>query len=130
MSAHYLLEWQFSPADSFEARRTVSAPKWKAVIESGRIELRIEASDYPADHSLRHSLQHELDCRFKALQVLNHRKYTLTGPRAVFVDADGRKHYRTFADCGGFAAVGASVDLIARDPDGNVVRNTKQERIS
>jgi len=130
MDAHYLLEWPFSPPDFFEARREVSTPTWKAVFGIGRVELRIEAKDYPADHSLRDRLHHDVDSHFKALQVLTHKQYELSEPNVVRVDADGRKHRTVFAGCASFGIVAHAPDVVMTDAAGNVIRDTRQERIN
>lgn len=130
MYDYHLLEWTYTPPDFFEEPLEVAAAACTIKIADGRIEARIKPDEYPADHSLRDALQKRLQAVFQGTQVLSHRSFSLTQSNLTSVEADGRTHRRMFAECGSYLVIGESADVVVCDSAGNVIRDTKAERLA
>jgi hypothetical protein len=128
---HFLLEWTYSPPDFLEAPVVSTGPGYHLRVEGGCATARIEPSAYPEDHSLRNELHHTLNARFLGAQVLSHRGFTLTNASVTRVHPDGREDAWAFVE--GITmriTVAGRLDAVLRDGDGNIIRDTKAERIT
>jgi hypothetical protein len=129
MGEIYVLEWTFTPADYFEVELDLACEHGSFRVTSGKVELRLAPEKYPSDHSLRMQLHGELDARFLAAQVLAHQSYTLSKPNVSRLHPDGRKDVWAFAEGATLKISCGSADFVVRDSAGNIVRDTKRERI-
>jgi hypothetical protein len=129
MADAFLLEWTFTPPDYFEERVEIARPDCSIVIDSGRAEARVPPEHYPDDHSFRNYLHEELNARFLAAQVLCHKPYTLSKPTLHRVHPDGRIDAWVFTEPATMTFTGGITDFITRDSAGNVVSDTRRERI-
>lgn len=129
MGEFYVVEWTFSPSDYFEEELDLPCEHGDMHIIPGKAELRIPAERYPPDHSLRAHLQGELEARFLAAQVLAHRPYALSKSNVSMVYPDGRRNAWAFPDGATVSISCGNADFILRDRAGNIVRDTKRERI-
>lgn len=129
MPAVFLLEWTFTPANLFEERVEFSFDVGVFVIDAGKVEARIPEEAYPPDHSLRAELHEQLNTRFLAAQVLSHKAFTLSKPTVMKVHADGRRDAWLFAESATLTISGGTVDFVVKDAAGNLIRDTKRERI-
>lgn len=125
----YLLEWTFSPADYFKEAVEFSCDLCTIRVDNGKAEVRILPAKYPADHSARYLLHAELDARFMGAQVLSHKPYSLSKPSVTRLHADGRRDTWAFPEAGTVTISVADVDFILTGEDGQVIRDTKRERI-
>jgi hypothetical protein len=127
---HFLLEWTYSPSDFLEAPVIITGPGYELEVEGGCAAARIEPSAYPEDESLRNELQSQLNARFQGAQVLSHRPFKLSNASLMRVYPDGRKD-AWLSVVGAVVTIDTalSVDMICRDAAGNIVRDTKAERI-
>lgn len=129
MPAVFLLEWTFTPPDLFEERVEFPFALGVFVVDAGKVEARIPEEAYPQDHSLRAELHEQLNARFLAAQVLSHNPFTLSKPGVARVHADGRRDAWLFAEPATLTFTGGTADFVVKDAAGNVVRDTKKERI-
>ncbi len=129
MTAVYILEWTFTPTDYFEEPVDFPCDYGSIHVASGKAEVRVPADLYPPDHCLRNQLHMELDAIFLAAQVLSHKPYDLSKPGLSKLHPDGRKNSWVFPESCTMAINGGCADFVYKDAAGNVVRNTKEERI-
>jgi hypothetical protein len=130
MSEVYLLEWTFTPADYFEEPVDFACELCSIHVENGKAEACVPPVQYPADHSARNQLHAELDARFMGAQVLSHNPYTLSKPNLSRLHPDGRKDAWVFPDTATLVISGSTVDFVHRGANGNVIRDSKRERIN
>jgi len=124
-----VLEWQFSPPDYFEESITISRKDYVMVIDSGHVKATIASAVYDADPSMRTSLHEALNDRMHGVQLLNHRPFELSKPTVIRLHPDGRRDIsieltgvQATASCG-------VVDVQVSDKDGNVLSDSKRDRI-
>jgi hypothetical protein len=130
MTEVYLLEWTFTPADYFEEPVDFTCELCSIHVENGKAKARVSSARYPADHSARNQLHAELDARFMGAQVLSHNPYTLSKPNLSRLHPDGRKDAWVFPDAATLVISGSTVDFVHRGANGNVIRDSKRERIN
>ena len=129
MDEIWVLKWTFSPEDYFEEDVNFPSKYGEYQVTNGKVELHIPSEKYPSDHSLRMQIHAELDARFLAAQVLAHRQYSLDKPDIVRLHPDGRRDVFGFPEGGVFKVTVAAIDVVYTDGQGNVIRDTKRERI-
>lgn len=129
MNEVYLLEWTFTPSDYFEEAVDFPCRHGSFRISGGKAKLDILPNEYPSDHSLRMQLHRELNALFLAVQVLTHMPYKLTYPTVSKLYPDGRKDIYFYPKEVTLAISCECGDFTIKDGAGNIVRDTKQERI-
>jgi hypothetical protein len=98
-------------------------------IADGKAEARIDAAIFDNDPSIRPRLHDGLNDRFLAAQLLTYQPYTLSKSSMVRVDPDGRRNiFLEVESIVGMSSVGTP-DLILTDREGNIVKDTRKDRI-
>lgn len=129
MSAIVLLEWKFSPSDYFEEAVEVSRHDYTMTIADGKVEAQIESEIYDANPSIRQVLQGSLNDRFLGVQLLTHRPYELSNSTMIRMHPDGRRDISIELSSGCYAMSCGSVDFQITDKDGNIISDSKRERV-
>lgn len=125
-----VLEWQFSPADYFEEPITISRTDYVMVIDSGHVTATIASAVYDADPSMRTSLHESLNGRMQGVQLFSHRPFTLSKPTVIRLHPDGRRDVSVEVVGQQIKVSLGVVDVQTRDSDGNVVSDSKRDRIA
>ena len=123
------LEWYFSPPDYFEAPISITRGDYEMTISSGKAVARIEAATFEAKPSLRESLHESLRSRFFAAQLLIHRPFELAKPTTTRLHPDGRRDIYLELEGAQITATGGTVDVRVTEKDGNIVVDSKRDRI-
>ncbi len=124
-----LLEWTFTPPDYFEDEIRIVGCDYEMIINNGKVEVRISPEVYDKNHQMRDSLHAELHDRFLGVQILTHKLFDLSKASMCRIHSDGRKDVTIFPEsCVMTMSVG-SVDIAQTDKGGNVVSDSRRERI-
>ena len=123
------LQWTYEPADFFEAQYRHSNTKYELLVEGGRAIATLRAAQDPINRELQQRIGIRLNDIFAVRQFQTHRKYVLQGPR-VYQYAAGRQNVIVQVGAADLLTVGEQADLVVRDSAGNVVRDTRAERIA
>ena len=126
MNAVVVLNWQFSPANYFGEPIRIDCHDHSMIIADGKAEARIGSAAYDEDSSMREALHEELEDRFLAAQLVDHRAYELSKSRMTRVNADGHKEVYVEDNIG--VSLRASIAIQVLDKDGNVVVDSKRNR--
>ena len=124
-----MLEWKFSPPDYFEEVIRIDRQTYFIIIENGRIEARIDPTAYDQEHRMRDELHEALNDRFLGVQLLTHKQYELSKASMHRLHPDGRKGVTIFAEPIAIKITGHSADVIMKDKDGNIIGDTRRDRI-
>lgn len=124
-----VLEWTFSPADYFEEPITISRDDYLMVIESGTIKATVSAAAFDADPSMRGRVHESLIDRMHGIQLINHKPFDLSKPNIIRVHPDGRRDISIELEGGKLTLTGGIVDFRVTDRHGNVLHDSKQERL-
>ena len=98
-------------------------------ITNGKAEARLDSAAYETDPSIRQSLHEGLNDRFLGVQLLIHRAYELSRSTMTRVHPDGRKEFFLEVEPATIVITGHPVDLQVCDKDGNIIADSKRDRI-
>lgn len=129
MSAVVVLEWKFSPPDYFEAPIEIAREDYTLKIADGKAEARIDSAIYDANPSMRQTLHDALNDRFLGVQLLSHRAYELSRSTRTRVHPDGRRDVFLEVEPARIVMTAHPVDFQVRDRNGNIVADSKRDRI-
>jgi hypothetical protein len=124
-----VLEWIFSPPNYFEDPIQVTRDKYVMTIANGKVEAGIDASVFDRDPFLRQSLDAALNDRFLGVQLLTHQPYQLSESTITRLHPDGRKDRFIELEAEQLKLSGEILDRQVMDKDGNVLMDTRRERI-
>ncbi len=125
-----VLQWTFTPPDYFESAIEINRDTYTMLIDNGKIEARIDFALYDNSPGMRDDLHKDLESRFLGVQLITGTKYELSKPTLVRLLPDGRREYTLFIESVNEISLAGSVDLVVRDKDGNIVSDSRQERIA
>lgn len=125
-----VLEWTFTPADFFEERTSITRQDYSLVAEDGGAKATISAQVFDADPSIRERLTSSIQDRMHGIQLISHKPFTLSKPRMIRVRPDGGRDIFVELEGATLTLTAGDVDVRVTDKDGNVVRDSKQERLS
>lgn len=129
MEETVVLEWNFSPADYLEEETPLS---WNGIpleIAGGRIACKIPASMYDPAHRLRALLHDWIRDYFLGVETVSRKRFHLSDASVVRLRPDGKKDATIFAESISLKWEVGEVDLVARDKEGNIVSDTRRDRI-
>jgi hypothetical protein len=123
------LEWVYQPRDLFEVAYRDVGVDCEIVIDDGRAVATLSVSQDPVDRELEERILGHLEAVFLVRQLQVHRVYDLQGPR-IYQHAGGRKDIAIRVGAACVVMSGSRTDVVHRDAAGNVLRDTKAERIA
>lgn len=129
MSAVVVLEWKFSPPNYFEETIEISRHDYTMTISDGAVQAKIDSAIYEANPSMRQELHDSLNDRYLGVQLLTHRAYDLSKSTMTRVHPDGRRDIFIAPEPGRIVLSGGTVDIRITDKDGNVISDSKRDRI-
>lgn len=123
------IEWVYQPSDFFEAALVLSDADYDLNIADGKATAVLREPQDPIEATIENAIEDRIKLVFEVRLLQVARKYVLEGPRTV-------QHYegkRTVGIriCAVTLAVALDpVDCVATDDAGNVIRDTRAERIA
>lgn len=91
MQDFIILEWTYSPPDYFEVPVAISRDDYQITIQDGKVEAKLESSDYDSDPSTKDIIEDALNHRFRGIQLLTHREYKLSYAGRYRMHPDGHR---------------------------------------
>ena len=122
MSAVVLLEWKFSPPDYFEEPIEMT-------IADGQVQAKIDSAVFEVDPDMRQRLHDASNDRFLGVQLFTHRAYELSRSTKTRVHPDGRRDIFIEPEPARIVFSAGTVDIQIKDKDGNVIADSKRDRI-
>ena len=96
-------------------------------IGSGKIEATLDPTDFSANPKIKDEIEESLHNRFRGAQLLSHKPYEITFSDKALIYPDG--HREISIEVGEMILVGEQCDIVVTDKHGNIVKDSKQERI-
>ena len=125
-----ILEWNYSPKDFFEKKTKIDTNQYEMVIDNGKITVTIDGEIYDDNPSIREQLNNFLEDRFLGAQLVNRKPYELSKSSLCRNYPDGKKNYEASVETLGVVVSVGTLDVIAKDAEGNVISDSKQDRIN
>jgi hypothetical protein len=123
------LEWLYQPQDLFEAAYRCAESEYDLLVEDGRALATLKTPQDPVDEQLEKRIAERLDAILRVRQLRKHQSYKLQGPR-VYQHGGGVKNVAIKVGSDAVAISVGQVDTVIRDGAGNVLRDTRAERIA
>ena len=130
MVTKIVIEWKYSPKEYFETDLVIPHDKGDIDVKSGVATASVEPKHADRIDDIVKEITENLKSRFLAVQAMTHQRYTLEKPSRYDLNDDGTKI--TYVNVGHAVVLEsgyASPDILIKDKDGNVIRDSKQERI-
>jgi hypothetical protein len=124
-----ILDWAFTPPSYLEERIQVCRGDYVMTIADGKAEARMDAEVFDRDPLIRKTLHDALNDRLLAAQLVTHQEYTLSKSSMVRIAPDGKRHIFIEPEAAVIRLSTGTPDLILTDADGNVVMDTRRDRI-
>lgn len=123
------LDWNYSPATYLEEPISLPFDGGIILINDGKAVTVLEPSFFEANKNIGKMLNQLVENRLYAVQILTHRDFELSGPTRVDTLDSGKKvHYLEVQDAVMLTSI-ASVDLVVKDKDGNIISDSKRDRL-
>jgi hypothetical protein len=119
----------YRPMDLFEAPYRCVAPDWELLFECGRVVATLRVPQDPIDADLEDRIRSQIESVLLVRQPQVHRTYQIEGPR-TYQHVDGRRHVAIRVGSAALTISAGSVDVVATDSTGQVVRDSRAERIA
>jgi hypothetical protein len=125
-----VLEWVYRPEDLFEAAYRHVSAEWELVIDGGRAIATLSVPQGPVAPALEGRIAAHLHAVLLVRQLQVHRICEVESPPRIYQHAEGRRSggIRLGAAC--VVVSGGQADLVHRDGAGNILRDTRAERIA
>ncbi len=123
------LEWNYTPPRYFEEPLSLNFDGTFLNVDNGIAIAKITPAKFENNSHIKEDLHSLLESRFHAVQIFNHKDFELHKPSRTDLAEDGKKHYYLEVDSIVCMSSIGSVDLVVKDKDGNIISDTKQERL-
>lgn len=130
--------WSYTPSDFFEARMeyrlTAIGHSYEAVIEAGKVEVRVSLVSYDREVFEKNEklflddLTRSLARRMKGAEMRNFKPFTLSRPTITF-PPDKPRNITLHVEVGDYVYITDQLDMVHTDAVGNVLSDSRQQRI-
>ena len=124
-----ILEWTYEPKFFFEEPFELTFSGGEIAISAGIARGEFDSLHYDEGKVFQYSTQEFLRSAFLAQQVQVHQPFTISQTAMAREHSDGRRDASIFVDSAVMTVSVGTVDLVHRDGDGNVLADTKAERL-
>jgi len=126
----FTFEWNYTPKNFFEAPVSFDAEGIAFTAAAGAATAVVPGTLVQDVNEQRLRVHRVLERRFMARQLVSHRAFTLPKPSLCRRYADGRQDAYVFPEGAVVRISGGIADMVLIDADGNVVQDTKRDRIA
>lgn len=123
------LKWSFTPKDYFEDELKVVHNEYVLFINEGVAIAQIKPEFYDEEHQMRTYIHDLLNQMFLGAQLLERKPFKLSKSTMSRIYPDGRRDATVFPNSIAFTLSSPNVDLIVKDEWGNIVADSKRDRI-
>jgi len=123
------LKWTYSPETYLEEPILIEFEGGDLEIKDGVAVAAINPVVFHSDESIRDNLTKKIESRLHAVQIMTHREFVLSKPSRTDIREDGKNNYYLEIESCAMPMRFGTVDMIVHDKDGNVVSDTKRERL-
>lgn len=124
------LEWKYLPENYIEKPILLSIQGGTLEINNGTALARIDHAVFLANETLRDELTRKIQSRLHAVQLMTHKEFELTKASRIDIQEDGKKHYYLEIEPIAMKMTMGSLDIIVKDKNGNIVSDSKRERLN
>jgi len=123
------LEWNYTPPNYFEEPLNLDFDGTSLNVDDGIAFAKITPAQFENNSCIKEGLHSLLESRFHAVQIFNHKDFELQKPSRTDLTEDGKKHYYLEVNSIVCKSSLGSVDVVVKDKDGDIISDTKRERL-
>lgn len=123
------LEWSYEPSDFFEAPYRHATGDFELMIEDGRVAATVTIPSDPLPQDLEARIGAFLKNTFLVRKLQVRRQYNLEGPR-IYQYSSSHKNVSISVETAAVLVMAGQADFVLRDAVGNILRDSKAERIA
>ena len=124
------LEWKYTPSNYLEEPILIPFEGGELEIKEGFAIANIDPPLFHDNESIKEDLTRQIESWLHAVQIMMHKDFELSKPTRTDIREDGKKNYFLEAKPCVIKMRAGPVDIIAKDKDGNVVSDSKSERLN
>ncbi len=129
MSVTVILEWDFSPPNYFEEPIEISRQDYSMTIVAGKVTAKIDFDVFTSNPSMREDLHNALNSRFLGVQLISHHAYELSSSKKFHLHPNGQKDIFIELSSASMLMTAGHLDFVHTDKDGNVISDSRRDRI-
>lgn len=123
------LEWQYSPENYLEEPILIEFQGVELEIKDGVAVAAIAPEVFHVDELIREELTKKIESRLHAVQIMTHKDFELSKPSRTDIREDGKNNQFLEAELCVITSCVGTVDFVVHDKDGNVVSDSKRDRL-
>jgi hypothetical protein len=123
------LEYSYEPRDFFEVSTALSTNVGTVAVDAGTVIVTLLEQTDPIDRAFVQPVTDIVRGIFHVRQLVDHREFTLRGPNVVQHRPDGLRDIVLLAEPARMEWRGYAPDILITDAEGNVIKDTRGERI-
>ena len=129
MASRTRIEWTYRPTDYFEEPYTTSFEDVEIEISDGHIIAVLDTDKYDRDSSIRERLHNHVEGLFAGVRLQSHKDFDIYTGATHQERPDGKTDAILLMNVAGILSSCGHLDTKALDSRGNVIKDTRQERI-
>jgi hypothetical protein len=128
-AARTVLEWTYEPSNFFEEQTRIAYEEGGIEIGAGIARGTFGPERYEQGELFRNKMHKILNSYFLSQQIFSRQPYTLEKPNLVLEHADGRRAISLTLESVVLVTSFGSLDITATDADGNIIADSKADRL-
>jgi hypothetical protein len=124
------LEWKYEPTDYLEEKLVVKRKGYQIDIDDGKAVVNVKPEFYEKNKSISEEIETDIRNILIGAKLINHKPFKLSGYSTNIYKPNGTKSILLKGHSSGMVVVSDSVDLIIKDKNGNIVGDTRRDRIN
>lgn len=124
-----IAEWEFTPADLFEEDFDLAIPGYEIHAVKGTFSVTVTEQLSRSDETIRDDVERKLQSLLSGVQLQEHKPASLSLKNFSRATDDGRRGVTIFVETALLTISGMSVDFVMKDKDGNIIADTKADRV-
>lgn len=125
-----VLEHSYEPRDFFEAAYRRTTPECEILADGGKVTVTLTSPEDPLPEAVKSDLAALVEAIFRARQLRTHHQYQLGSPTVNQHSADGGKSIVITPGPAVLTMRAGTPDVVISDSAGNVIHDSKAERIA
>jgi hypothetical protein len=125
-----VLEWPYHPADFFEASYRQTAPGYDILVDAGIVAVTLSCPQDPISETLKSQIASKVEAILRIRQLQTHRQYQLENHRTRQSQSNGTASVSIAISGVSVICKAGTADVIVTDAAGNLVHDSKAERIA
>lgn len=128
--AEYQLEWSYTPKIYIEEPIEITEDYFELIIQDGKVLAKVQPLGFEKNSDFENYLDNKVRNHFCAVQINTYEDFNLSAPSKCGLKKDGSKNYFLKVESATITITAGRPDIVIKDRDGNIISDTKRDRLS